>query len=90
MLMWKKGYAYILPKVKSLKSGMKRPGTGKQRNSSISEMSGNHTHRDKSSHVERGHILLYLLILMTPFLMRGTALITWSPSGLHSIIQGGL
>lgn len=28
MLMWKKGYAYILPKVKSLKSGMKRLGLG--------------------------------------------------------------
>lgn len=61
MPMWKKGHAYILPKVK-------RPGTGKQRNSSISEMSGNRTHRGKSGHVELGHILLYLFILMIPFL----------------------
>lgn len=80
MPMWKKGYAYILPKVK----------TGKQRNSSISEMSGNRTHGDKSGHIELGHILLYLFILMIPFPMRGTALITSSPSGFHSIIQGGL
>lgn len=88
VLMWKEGCAYIIPKVRSLKSGMKRPGTGKQHNSSISETSGNHG--DKPGHVELGHILLYLFISMIPSPRRGTARITWSPSGLHSIIQGGL